>query len=116
MISELGSANKGNSILCRLAKSCRMAGLSYLIAASFSPCASNLCFAFCSCTSCALQKGHQSAERKKRSTVPFDPLSVALDCLWPNSSPRTKPPVAWPISPPPHGATHFLLSHLSLPL
>src|SRR5229473_1048737 len=56
------------------------------MAASFNPCASNLCFAFCSCTSCALQKGHQSAERKKRSTVPFGPLSVSLDCSCPNWS------------------------------
>jgi len=30
-------------------------------------------------TSCALQKGHQSAERKKRRTVPFAPLSDSLD-------------------------------------
>src|ERR1700752_5214025 len=56
------------------------------MAASFRLCASNLCFAFCSCTSCALQKGHQSAERKKRSTVPFGPLSVSLDCSCPNWS------------------------------
>src|SRR5713226_1168129 len=56
------------------------------MAASFSPCASNLCLAFCSCTSCALQKGHQSAERKNRRTVPFDPFKVSFDCPWPNWS------------------------------
>src|SRR6267378_1111621 len=42
------------------------------MAASFSPCASNRCFVLCSCTSCALQKGHQSAERKERTPAPVD--------------------------------------------
>ena len=47
-------------------------------------CCSNVALAFCSCTSCALQNGHQSAERKKSMTVPLEPFKDSFDCLWPN--------------------------------
>src|SRR5208283_263565 len=56
------------------------------MAASLSPCASNRSLAFCSCTSCALQNGHKSAERTKSRTVPVVPCRVSFDCLFPNWS------------------------------
>src|SRR5260370_40089640 len=46
------------------------------MAASLIPCFSNLSVAACSSTSCALQKGHQSAERKNSRMVPFVPFNV----------------------------------------
>src|SRR6266851_2068290 len=66
------------------------------MAANLIPCASNFCFVFCSCTSCALQNGHQSAERKNKSTVPFVPFSVSLDTSSPNWSRAVKGGIFWP--------------------
>src|SRR5260221_14367051 len=46
----------------------------------------NLCWACCNSTSCILQYGHQSAERKNKSTVPFFPATVLFVCSLPNWS------------------------------
>src|SRR5262244_3168419 len=70
------------------------------MAASLSPCSANFCLAFCNWTSCALQKGHQSADRKKRITVPREPLSVLLDCSCPNWSRRANAGAGCPIGSP----------------
>jgi len=47
-------------------------------------CASISSLPLAAARACALQKGHQSAERKNRMTVPFGLLSVSLVCSWPN--------------------------------
>src|SRR6516165_5780385 len=60
------------------------------MAANLIPCVSNCCLAPCSFTSCALQYGHQSAERKKRSTVPFGLFRLSLDNSCPNWSRAVK--------------------------
>ena len=44
------------------------------MAANPMPSCWNLSRAFCNWTSCCLQKGHQSAERKNSSTTPLDPI------------------------------------------
>src|SRR5713226_85832 len=64
--------------------------------ANLIPLVSKRCFAFCSCTSCALQNGHQSAERKNKSTVPFVPFSVSLGTSSPNWSRAVKGGIFWP--------------------
>src|SRR5260370_21093707 len=60
------------------------------MAANLIACASNRCFAACSCTSCALQYGHQSAERKNSTTVPFGLFRLSLDISRPNWSRAVK--------------------------
>ena len=79
------------------------------MAATLMPRASNFCFAFCSWTSCALQKGHQSAERKKSRTVPFAPFNVSMDWSWPNWSRSAKAGAFCPTCNPTAGATGGLL-------
>src|SRR5712692_855812 len=53
------------------------------MAASLTPCFSNRGMALCSWTNCPLQNGHQSAERKKRSTVPLGPFKESRVCTRP---------------------------------
>ena len=55
------------------------------------PCSSNRALAPSSSTSWPLQYGHQSTERKNRSTVPCFPLSVSRFCSCPNWSGAEKP-------------------------
>src|SRR6266436_5107803 len=70
------------------------------MAASLTPCFSNRGMALCSWTSCPLQNGHQSAERKKRRTVPFVPFKVSRVCTRPNWSRIEKAGAFWPIPSP----------------
>src|SRR5579862_43191 len=70
------------------------------MAAILIPCFSNRAFAFCSSTSCPLQYGHQSAERKKRRTVPFGPFKVSRVCSRPNWSRSEKAGAFWPTASP----------------
>jgi hypothetical protein len=70
------------------------------MAASLTPCFSNRGMALCSWTSCPLQKGHQSADRKKRRTVPFLPFKVSRVCTLPNWSCTEKAGAFWPTASP----------------
>src|ERR1700687_1462554 len=70
------------------------------MAASLTPCFSNRGMALCSWTSCPLQNGHQSAERKKRRTVPFVPFKVLRVCTFPNWSRMEKVGAFWPTASP----------------
>src|SRR5436190_3281486 len=70
------------------------------MAASLTPCFSNRGIALCSWTSCALQNGHQSAERKKRRTVPFVPFKLSRVCTRPNWSRTEKAGAFWPTATP----------------
>src|SRR6267143_1644127 len=85
------------------------------MAANLIPCPSKRCLAFCSCTSCALQNGHQSAERKKRSTTPREPFRVSLDRSCPNWSWATKGGIFCPALDPVKGETSFGEEDLSDP-
>src|SRR6266851_5162419 len=75
------------------------------MAANLIPCASNRCFAPCSCTSCALQYGHQSAERKNSTTVPFGLFRLSLDISRPNWSWAVKDGIFRPTFEPERGET-----------
>src|SRR5256885_1000025 len=70
------------------------------MAASLTPCFSNRGIALCSWTSCPLQNGHQSAERKKRRTVPFVPFKLSRVCISPNWSRAEKAGAFWPTASP----------------
>src|SRR5579859_1352475 len=70
------------------------------MAASVTPCLANRGMALCSWTSCPLQKGHQSAERKKRRTVPFAPLRDSSVCTRPNWSRAENGGACWPVARP----------------
>ena len=52
-----------------------------------------------------LQNGHQSAERKNKSTVPFVPFSASLDTSLPNWSRAVKVAIFWPTLDPVKGET-----------
>src|ERR1700680_457449 len=70
------------------------------MAASLTRCFSNRGIALCSWTSCPLQKGHQSAERKKSRTVPFAPFNVSRVCVRPSWSRTEKPGAFCPTASP----------------
>ena len=54
------------------------------MAASPMPLCRNVSRAFCNWTSCCLQNGHQSAERKNSSTTPLGPIRDERLCSFAN--------------------------------
>ena len=60
-----------------------------------------------------MQKGNESADRKKSRTVPSVPFNVSLDCSWPKLIPDEKAGAFWPTSSPKGGDAGGLKGELS---